>query len=169
MILPDYLCENLNIVFCGTAAGDRSAARGHYYAGFGNNFWPVLYRTRLTPALLGPEHDATLNKYRIGFTDLVKHHSGNDDELQPEMFAVSDFKKKILAHMPRVVAFTSKRGAAVFFNVKSTNMIPLGLHKETIGPTSVFVLPSTSGSARRYWDEKPWHELAEYVRSYRRS
>ncbi|NIR58662.1 MAG: mismatch-specific DNA-glycosylase, partial [Gammaproteobacteria bacterium] len=31
-VLPDVLAENLDIVFCGSAAGRVSAARGAYYA-----------------------------------------------------------------------------------------------------------------------------------------
>ena len=34
--LADFLAPDLHAVFVGTAAGDRSAARGHYYAGPGN-------------------------------------------------------------------------------------------------------------------------------------
>ena len=40
-----------------------------------------------------------------------------------------------------------------------------GLQATQIGAASVFVLPSTSGAARRYWDESHWRALAEFVRS----
>ncbi|GEO17500.1 hypothetical protein [Microvirga aerophila] len=36
--LPEVLLPNLKIVFCGTAAGNRSAASGAYYAQPGNRF-----------------------------------------------------------------------------------------------------------------------------------
>ena len=39
-----------------------------------------------------------------------------------------------------------------------------GLQPETVGPTAIFVLPSTSGAARGSWDPGYWHELARYVR-----
>lgn len=39
---PDLLAPHLRLVFCGTAAGNVSAARGAYYAGPGNQFWPIL-------------------------------------------------------------------------------------------------------------------------------
>ena len=65
-ILPDLLSPDLHVVFCGTAAGHASAARGFYpcfdtlstgcfdtlstgNAGPGNQFWPVLHRLGLTP------------------------------------------------------------------------------------------------------------------------
>ncbi len=49
---PDYLAPNLRVVFCGTAAGNRSAEVGHYYAGPGNEFWPLLYRSGIVPVAL---------------------------------------------------------------------------------------------------------------------
>lgn len=63
--LPDFLAPDLRAVFVGTAAGDRSAARGNYYAGSGNEFWLLLHRSGLTPELLGPERDAEVLIYRL--------------------------------------------------------------------------------------------------------
>jgi len=40
-LLKDLLAPGLKIVFCGTAAGEVSAARGEYYAGRRNKFWSV--------------------------------------------------------------------------------------------------------------------------------
>jgi TDG/mug DNA glycosylase family protein len=42
-VLPDLLRPGLRIVFCGTAAGTVSAARGVYYAHPQNRFWSALY------------------------------------------------------------------------------------------------------------------------------
>lgn len=49
-VLPDHLRPGLRVVFCGTAPGLISAARGHYYAGPGNAFWPLLHDAGFTPA-----------------------------------------------------------------------------------------------------------------------
>jgi TDG/mug DNA glycosylase family protein len=38
--------------------------------------------------------------------------------------------------------------------------VDYGLMDEKIGDTALFVLPSPSGAARRFWDKKPWRELA---------
>jgi double-stranded uracil-DNA glycosylase len=54
-VLPDLLAPGLRIVFCGTAAGTISAARGAYYAHPQNRFWSVLETNGLTPRLLKPE------------------------------------------------------------------------------------------------------------------
>ena len=42
----------LKLVVCGTAAGDRSAQLGQYYAGPGNKFW----RTLASLGLVAPAH-----------------------------------------------------------------------------------------------------------------
>src|SRR5262249_548654 len=47
--LPDYLQPGLRLVFVGFNPSMRSAAIGHYYAGPGNLFWPLLYESGLLP------------------------------------------------------------------------------------------------------------------------
>ena len=70
-MLPDILAPGLRAVICGTAVGEESATRGHYYAGRNNDFWRLLHESGLTPRLLSPEEDATLPHYGIGLTDLT--------------------------------------------------------------------------------------------------
>jgi len=41
--------------------------------------------------------------------------------------------------------------------------VDYGLQPERIGGAAVWVLPSTSGAARRFWDVGPWRELARAV------
>ena len=48
-VLPDLIKPGLRIVFCGTAAGNVSAARGAYYAHPQNRFWSALHAFGLTP------------------------------------------------------------------------------------------------------------------------
>jgi double-stranded uracil-DNA glycosylase len=105
----DYLQPRLDVVFCGTAAGNESAARG-YFGGPGNQFWPILHRTGLTAQLLRPDECHRVCEFGIGLTDLVKHHFGNDATLTREMFDVPGFEDKIRAHAPRFVAFNGKEG-----------------------------------------------------------
>ncbi len=58
--------------------------------------------------------------------------------------------------MPRIVAFTSKRTAGEFLG----RPVEYGLQPEQVGSTMLFVLPSPSGAARRWWDVSYWRELA---------
>lgn len=157
-VLPDVLEYGLRVVFCGTAASTQSAKVGAYYAGPGNYFWGVIYRIGLTPKHLKPECFQELPQYGIGLTDLAKHSSGTDKVLQKTDFAPELLRKKIEKHQPLILAFTSKRAGKEFFG-RST--IEYGLQKQKIHKTAIYVLPSTSGAARGYWDERYWQMLAD--------
>ncbi len=161
-ILPDMLHPDLDLLICGMAAGPRSAATGTYYAGKGNRFWRTLHETGLTPRQLVPEEFATLTGYGIGLTDLAKHASGTDADLNHEDFDVRGFWQKVLSIRPGVLAFNGKEAAKVALEQPD---IDYGSQAEPLGKTVVFVLPSTSGSARRYWDIRHWLECARLTRS----
>lgn len=115
MILPDVLETKLKVVFCGTAVGDRSARRGAYYAGPGNQFWNILAETGLTPYPFIPEQFPSLIKYRIGLTNLVKSLAGRDTALAAHNFDVEGFKAKIDIFAPKAVGFNGKKAGEVFF------------------------------------------------------
>ncbi len=160
--LPDVLEPNLNIVFCGTAAGDASARKRAYYAGPGNRFWKILSDVGLTPgATLEPRGFRSALKFGFGFTDLAKHTSGQDASLKKTDFDVESLREKIECYLPRVLAFNGKKAASVFLGVKSPKY---GLQEETVGGTAIFVLPSTSAAAKKFWDIRYWRELASFVR-----
>src|SRR5690554_3183033 len=114
MILQDLLQPNLDIVFCGTAAGEVSAKKQAYYAGPGNQFYPVLFKAGLTSKLLQPQEYEQLLEYNIGLTDLVKLASGNDNVLNKRDYDVAGFSKKIFIYQPKVLCFNGKKAAAEF-------------------------------------------------------
>ena len=78
---PTSSSPGLKIVFCGTAAGNVSAARGAYYAHPQNRFWSALHAFGLTPRKLEPEEYPELPRWGLGLTDIAKHVSGMDREL----------------------------------------------------------------------------------------
>ena len=155
-MLPDVLAPNLAIVFCGSAVSTASARRRAYYAGPGNAFWPTLAEVGLTPRRLLPEEYKGITRYGLGLTDLAKTIAGADHVLTEKHFDRAGLRAKILGYRPRILAFTSKRAAEEFIR----HPVDYGLMRETIGSTLLFVLPSPSGAARRYWDRKPWRALA---------
>ena len=160
-ILPDVLQPGLALVFCGTAAGRRSAEQGAYYAHPGNLFWRTLHAVALTPWLFAPAEFPLLPALGIGLTDLAKHHVGNDDELPRDAFDVAALRERIERHAPRLLAFTSKAAArAALWRIAG-----YGLQEERIGDTRLFVLPSPSGQARGHWDLGHWQALASLVRA----
>lgn len=157
--LPDVLDHGLRIVFCGSAAGRVSAERGAYYAGPGNRFWPTLAAIGLTPRQLPPEAFSSLPSYGLGLTDIAKEAAGADHQLPPGSDDPDALRAKILRFAPEVLAFVGKRPAQAYLG----RAADYGRQPETLGPTQLFVLPSPSGAARRYWDDSWWHALARLV------
>ncbi len=155
-VLPDVLAPGLAVVFCGSAVGTASARRRAYYAGPGNAFWRTLSDVGLTPRQLAPEEYKSVTEYGLGLTDLAKTISGSDRVISRKDFDRPGLRAKMLQYQPRILAFTSKRAAGEFLR----HPVDYGLLDETIGETVLFVLPSPSGAARRYWKERHWRELA---------
>jgi TDG/mug DNA glycosylase family protein len=158
-ILPDVLRPGLRLVFCGTAAGKRSAAEGAYYAHPGNLFWRALFQSGLTPRLLAPAEFPLLPEFGIGLTDLAKQHSGNDDELPKDAFDVPGLLAKIDIYSPCALAFTSKNAARAVLG----SAIHYGAQPRPLGATRVYVLPSPSGQARGHWTLAPWQALSKDI------
>ena len=161
--VPDVLAPGLKVVFCGTAMGRVSAERRAYYANPGNFFWRTLANTGLTPAPVAPQDFLQVLDHGIGLTDLCKAHFGNDAELPSDALDAKALRDKILRYQPLILAFTSKSGASVFLD-RPTGDIPLGLQKEIVGRTQVWVLPSPSGQARIFWKQAVWQDLADAVK-----
>ena len=160
-VLPDVLCSGLKVVFCGTAAGKRSAQVGAYYAGRGNKFWRTIFEVGLTPHLLEPSEFRLLPQYGIGLTDIAKTYSGADSGLRQMHFDAERLRLKLENASPTVVAFNGKRAARSFYATD----VPYGIQPEELPvfPT-VFVLPSTSGAANGFWDIRYWQELADFLK-----
>ncbi|RUL65043.1 mismatch-specific DNA-glycosylase [Dyella dinghuensis] len=163
-ILPDVLRHGLSLVFCGTAAGKRSAVEGAYYAHPGNFFWRALFQAGLTPRLLAPAEFPLLPDFGIGLTDLAKRHSGNDDELPKDAFDVPGLLSKIERYSPGALAFTSKNAARAVLGTD----LHYGLQPQSLGTTRVYVLPSPSGQARGHWNLAPWQALSKDIQPTRR-
>jgi double-stranded uracil-DNA glycosylase len=160
--LPDQLQPGLRVVFVGTAASERSAATGHYYAHPGNRFWRTLFDVGLTPRLYQPHEFPALRDLGIGFTDLCKQGAGMDHVALKAGVDVDGFAAKIRQHRPRTIAFTSKKAASLFYG-KPTSAIALGPQPDEGDFPTVFVLASPSGAAAGAWTLQPWHELAAHV------
>jgi len=158
-VLPDLLEPELGVVFCGTAPSRRSAAEHAYYAHPGNYFWRALFEAGFTPRRLAPAEFRLLPQWRIGLTDLAKRHSGNDSDLPADAFDVAALLDKIGTFRPRFIAFTSKNAAQAALG----HAVAYGEQPARIGDTRVFVLPSPSGQARRFWSIRPWQELAHHL------
>jgi TDG/mug DNA glycosylase family protein len=141
--LPDHLRKGMKLILIGANPGDRSARVGHYYAGRGNQFWPIMYESGVIPEPLGYEDDRRIVEFGIGMTDLVKRPTRGIEEIERQEFAEGRvlLAQKLQDLKPRVVAFNGKMVYEKFMG----RPCKLGLQKENLYGAQVFVLPSTSG------------------------
>jgi TDG/mug DNA glycosylase family protein len=133
----------MKLILVGINPGERSARAGHYYAGRGNQFWPMLYDSGVIPEPLGYEDDRRLVEFGIGVTDLVKRPTRGIEEIERQEFAEGRvlLAQKLEQMQPRVIAFNGKTGYEKF----TGRPCKFGLQKEKLYGAQVFVLPSTSG------------------------
>jgi mismatch-specific thymine-DNA glycosylase len=141
--LPDYLRYGMKLVIVGHNPGDRSARVGHYYAGRGNEFWPMLYDSGVLPELLDYHDDKRMIEFGVGLTDLVKRPTRGTEELRREEIVEGRILlgQKLGQYAPRVIAFNGK----ITYEQFSQRPCKLGLQKGRLYGAQVFVLPSTSG------------------------
>ena len=165
-VLPDVLERKLALVFCGTAASAASARAGAYYANPTNAFWPTLHRVGISPRQFAPAEFRELLPLRIGLTDVAKFSAGVDRTLVADDFDVESLREKMKQYQPQILAFTSKTAWHVCSR-HSTAAADYGWQRQRWGSTRLFVLPSPSGAARRYWDLAPWQALAAEYRRLR--
>jgi len=165
-VLPERLRPGLKLVFCGTAAGRKSALEQAYYAHGQNKFWKTLHAVGLTPRLFAPQDYPLLDELDIGLTDIAKFTFGMDHQLPKDALgaeAAAALRKRIAKFAPRHLAFTSlNAGRTVMGKAAKAGAQPQGL-----GQTRIWVLPSPSPLADNHWDIAPWKALALAVRAGR--
>ncbi|MEZ5078035.1 MAG: mismatch-specific DNA-glycosylase [Solirubrobacterales bacterium] len=155
-VLPDVLAPELDVLFCGNAAGAASARVGAPYAGPGNAFWPTLHEVGLTPVRLVPAEFRRALEFGLGLTDVCKTRSGSDAEVGSAGHDPVRLVATVERTRPAHLAFVGKRAARIALG----RPIAYGPQPEEIGGARVWVLPSTSGAARGFWDIGPWRDLA---------
>jgi TDG/mug DNA glycosylase family protein len=161
-LVPDLLAPDLRLVFCGTAPSTKSAAEKSYYAKPGNRFWPTLHQTGMTPRRFLPSEYPELLMLGIGLTDLCKIHCGTDAQLPDNAFDPDALLAKIDQYQPKILAFTSKNAGREVLKCQPE----YGFQPERIGrngATRLFVLPSPSGLAAKFFDIALWQLLADTI------
>ena len=170
--LPDYLREGLDVVFVGINPGSYSARVGHYFATPQNRFWRALNRSGLVPGRddLGPEDDALMPDYGIGFTDVVKRASNSASSLRAADWRLwaPQTKEKLLRFAPLVVCFHGDDSCR-FRSVAMTEAPDSGTHRgvaywcERVGTRymmSVSLLPNGWGRGmKRLWSLYPGADI----------
>ena len=149
----------MKLVIVGCNPTESSVRVGHYYAGRGNQFWPIMYESGVIPEPITYEDDRRILEFGIGMTDLVKRPTRAPEEIERQEFAEGRvlLAQKLEDLKPRVVAFNGK----MVYEKFTGRLCKLGLQKEKLYGASVFVLPSTAGS-------KGGSELAVKMRYFKK-
>jgi TDG/mug DNA glycosylase family protein len=144
--LRDRIRPGVRVLFVGINPGVRSSLTGHHFAGFSNRFWKLLYESDLVPEPLGFKEDVRLPEWGYGITNLVTRPTPGIDSLERHEYVDGRRRllRKIRRYRPAVAALV---GVTVFRALYPDRRaaVTLGLQRERIGESRVFVLPNPSG------------------------
>ena len=152
--LTDYLKPGLDIVFVGLNPSSYSVRVGHYFANPRNRFWAALNRSGLVAEELGPERDAELGNYGIGFTDVVKRPTPQASGLRAADYRqwAPVLRAKLERYQPRIACFHGMTGYKAYLKYgEGVEERPeLGLQERCIGNSRIFVVPNPSPANAQY-------------------
>jgi TDG/mug DNA glycosylase family protein len=144
--LRDRIKPGGQVLFVGINPGIRSAQTGHHFAGYSNRFWKLLYESRLVSEPITFEDDDRLPAFGYGITNICARPTRGIDALRPAEYLAgrAKLRRKILRYQPEVVAMV---GVTVFRAMfpQHKGPVTLGLQRERISGSAVFVLPNPSG------------------------
>jgi TDG/mug DNA glycosylase family protein len=139
----------------------RSALTGHHFAGFSNRFWKLLYESRLVPEPVTYVDDERLPEWGYGITNVVPRPTPGIDTLARDEYiaGAAGLRRKIRRYRPLIVALVGVTVFRALFPDRK-DAVTLGMQKERIGDSAVFVLPNPSGRNANY-------SYAEMLRAFR--
>jgi TDG/mug DNA glycosylase family protein len=120
---------------------------------------------------LGPEDDARLLEFGIGFTDVVKVPTSNASQVSPALFAewAPRLTERIERVQPVVAAFQGVTGYRAFERYAlgvAKSVAVLGPQEAVIGRTRLFVVPNPSPANFHFRpaDQRDWYDrLADFI------
>jgi hypothetical protein len=86
----------------------------------------------------------------------LKHLSGTDKRVKATDKDIANLKRKILKYQPKILALNGKQAAKEFLKTKT---VSYGKQNHKLGRTLIWVLPSTSPVAGKYWNIDHWKNL----------
>jgi TDG/mug DNA glycosylase family protein len=162
-ILRDCVRPPIRVLFVGINPGIRSAAIGHHFAGYSNQFWKLLVEAGLVPEPIGPEDDRRLPEWGYGLTNLVARATPGIDTLRPSEYVAGEqvLRRKVRRWKPPMVAFVGVTLYRAVFGVPSSTRVTCGLQRgQRFEGSRVFVLPNPSGRNANF-------SHAEMLKAYR--
>ena len=156
--VADIIAPGLKVLFCGINPGLYSAAVGHHFARPGNRFWAALFRAGFTDRLLAPSDERLLLAQGYGITNIVDHATAQASALSAEELRAGArlLEKKVRAFRPHILAVLAIDAYRKAFERPAAH---LGLQREKIGETALWVLPNPSGINAAY-------QMADLVRLF---
>ena len=150
--LPDAVREGLRAIAVGINPSLPSVRAGFYFANPRNRFWPALNASRLVDAPLEPGPGAVtvlVERYGIGFTDIVKRPTAGSAELRPREFREGAARLEALVDRlePGVVWFQGAlawRAFARYAGWRGSGEVQWGAQEWRIGDACIFVTPNPS-------------------------
>src|SRR6478752_8537339 len=138
--VPDVLAPGLGVVFCGINPGRVSAAAAAHFANPRNDFWRLLHDAGFTPRLFDPQEQFSLLELGIGVTNAAARTTPGSGDLRRGDFDPERLERVAVELDPVAIAFVGKEAYRGLFNERPE----LGPQWRTLGPTALYVLPSTS-------------------------
>ena len=161
-VLPDLLRPGLRIVFCGTAAGTVSAARGAYYAHPQNRFWSALHAVRIDAKTFAAGGIRPVAAMGLG----AHRHRQARERHGPGIAAgrlgppgLRGAQGQIEAAEPKWLAFTSLAAGRRYLGRPPAS----ANSPSALAEPAVWLLPSPSPTAGWNWDRHKhwWRTLAD--------
>ena len=139
--LPDHVGAGMRLLCVGLNPSLHAADAGVGYVTGSNRFWRAMAQAGLATRDRDPRH--LLRADRIGMTDLVKRATPRADALTTEEYRIGVTRLEQLCTWlrPGALAIVGLAGWRAGVNRKA----PIGWQPEPLGPSPVYVLPSTSG------------------------
>ena len=156
--LPDAVRDGLRALAVGINPSLPSIRAGFYFANPRNRFWPALNASQLVDAPLEPGAGAVaalVERYGIGFTDIVKRPTAGSAELRVREFreGAARLEAMVLGLEPRVVWFQGAQAWRAFARHAGRRIagrVDWGPQPGTIGCARIFVTPNPSPANASY-------------------
>jgi TDG/mug DNA glycosylase family protein len=147
--VPDLIAPGLKVLFCGINPSLYSAVVGHHFARPGNRFWPAIHAAGFTERLLSPAEGDEFLALGYGITNLVERATAgaNDLALAELLAGPQQLERKVHQYQP---AFVAILGIETYRRAFGRRQATLGRQPETIGSSTLWVLPNPSGLNAHY-------------------
>ncbi len=139
--LPDHVGAGMRLLCCGLNPSLHAADAGVGFVTGSNRFWSALALAGLSTVDRDPGR--LLREDHIGMTDLVKRPTARADELRADEYRAGVERLDALCRWlaPSAVAVVGLAGWRAAVDRRAA----VGWQERHLGPSPVYVLPSTSG------------------------